>query len=59
MTSNGLIIVRAMVIIVPFITTVALGMISFLAIVLDSVTCFLGMNDILKVLSTLTLAALI
>jgi hypothetical protein len=44
--SVGVVIVRAMIIIVPFIAAFALGMISFLAMVLDPVMCVSCTNDV-------------
>jgi hypothetical protein len=62
MTSGGggrLVVVRAMVIIVPLVAVFTLSAISFLVMVLNHVARVLGTNDVPKVLSTLTLAALI
>jgi hypothetical protein len=55
----GLVLVRAMLIIVPLIAAFALSAISFLAMVLDPVTHVSGTNDVPQVLSTLTLVVLI
>jgi hypothetical protein len=54
----GLVVVRAMIIIVPLIAAIVLNAISFLVTVLDPVTRVSIVNDISKVLFTLTLIAL-
>jgi hypothetical protein len=54
----GLVIVRAMIIIVPLIVAFTFGRTSFLATVFDHVVCISVANDIPKVLFTLTLATL-
>jgi hypothetical protein len=54
----GLVAVRAMIIIVPLIAAIVLNAISFLVTVLDPVTRVSIVNDISKVLFTLTLIAL-
>jgi hypothetical protein len=54
----GLVVVRAMIIIVSLIMAFALDEISFLVMVLDPVMCVSIANDISYVLFTLTLAVL-
>jgi hypothetical protein len=46
MMSVGLVIVRAMVIIVPLVAAFVVGMILFLATVLYAIVRVLGMNDV-------------
>jgi hypothetical protein len=47
-----------MIIIVPLVVAIALGVISFLATALDPTTCISVVDDVLKVLFTLTLVTL-
>jgi hypothetical protein len=54
-----LVIVRAMIIIVPLLMAFALGAIPLLMTVLNPVACVPNTDDVSKVLSTLTLDALI
>jgi hypothetical protein len=58
-TPVGIVIVRAMVIVVPLVVMFMVGVISILVMILDLVACIIGTNGIPQVLSTLTLAALI
>jgi hypothetical protein len=57
--SGGLVIIRAMIIIVPLVVALVLGVISVLATVPNPVTSIPGMEDIPEILSTLTPAVLI
>jgi hypothetical protein len=59
MTSSGLVIIRAMIIIVPLVAALVLGAISILATVLNPVVSIPGMEDVPEILSTLTLVVLI
>jgi hypothetical protein len=57
-TSGGLVVVGAMEIIVPLIAALAIDAIPIFATVLNSTVSILGMKNVLKVFSTLTLAVL-
>jgi hypothetical protein len=57
--SGGLVVVRAMEIIVPLIMMLAIGAVSSSLMILDPVACVPGMKNVLKVFSTLTLVILI
>jgi hypothetical protein len=57
--SGGLVVVRAMEIIVPLITMLTIGAVSSSLMILDPVACVPGMKNVLKVFSTLTLVILI
>jgi hypothetical protein len=57
--SGGLVVVRAMEIIVPLNMMLAIGAVSSSLMILDPVACVPGMKNVLKVFSTLTLVILI
>jgi hypothetical protein len=59
MLSVGIIVIRAIVITVPFLAPFALSMVSFLMPILDPATCISIVGDVTQVLFVLTLITLL
>jgi hypothetical protein len=55
----GLVIIRAIVIIVPFIVSFTLDAVSFLALIFDSVTCISVADNVMQVSLVLVSVALL
>jgi hypothetical protein len=55
----GIVVIRAIVVMVPFLMSFVLNMISFLMLILDPATCVSILDDVPQVLFISTMAALL